>query len=117
MPAGLILPCGKPFSVKMPIDGSQRAELLGLRQMEKNQEKAEMQLVIQSNIPGFDPCLYHLLPILLLGKSLHCPKPQFYPLKKDTTLFRQGLLATAIETSDISHIEELLQFSNNDRQL
>ena len=84
--------------------------------MQKNQEKAEMQLVIQPNIPGFDPCLCHLLPILLLGKSLHCSQSQFYPLKKDTTLFRQGLLATVIETSDISHIEELLQFSN-DRQL
>lgn len=96
MPAGLILPCGKTFLVKMPTDGRQRAELLGLRQMQKNQEKAEMQLVIQPNIPGFDPYLYHLLPVLLLGKSLHCPKPQFYPLKKDTTLFLQGLLAIVI---------------------
>lgn len=80
----------------MPVDRMQRAELFWLRQMQKNQ-KGEMGRVLQPNIPRFESRLYHLLPILLLGKSLHFHKPQFSPLKKDTvTLFRQRLLAIVI---------------------
>lgn len=91
-----LLPLGRPFSAKMPVDRMQRAELFWLRQMQKNQ-KGEMGRVLQPNIPRFESRLYHLLPILLLGKSLHFHKPQFSPLKKDTiTLFRQRLLAIVI---------------------
>lgn len=84
------LPHGRPFSAKMPVDRMQRAELFWLRQMQKNQKEGEMGRVLQPNIPRFESHLCHLLPILLLGKSLHFHKPQFSPLKKDTvTLFRQ----------------------------
>lgn len=52
-----------PFTVKTPMHRVQRAELPQLRQMQKNQEKGEMDLAAQPQSPGFKSALYHLLYI------------------------------------------------------